>query len=98
MDLVKRGLQRLAQVKAKVAGILITQVDIDRITSYGGDYYYQGYYDYYGYTEKGQKDKRSDKVRLSKEELYQLKTDDSEVQLDLDKPAVGLAAAGGVVS
>jgi len=99
MELVKRGLQRLAQVKAKLAGILITQVDIDRITSYGGDYYYQGYYDYYGYTEKGQKKtKRPDKVRLSKEELYQLKTDDSEVQLDLDKPAAGLApaAVGGV--
>ncbi len=96
MELVKRGLQRLAQVKAKLAGILITQVDIDRITSYGGDYYYQGYYDYYGYTEKGQKTKRGDKVRLSKEELYQLKTDDSDVQLDLDMPLAGAAAAGGV--
>ncbi|MEE9335989.1 MAG: polysaccharide biosynthesis tyrosine autokinase, partial [Granulosicoccaceae bacterium] len=96
MELVKRGLQRLAQVNAKLAGVLITQVDIDRITSYGGDYYYQGYYDYYGYTEKGQKSQRPDKVRLSKEELYQLRTDDSDVQLDLDKPAMDLAAAGGV--
>ena len=96
MELVKRGLLRLSQVKAKLAGILITQVDIDRITSYGGDYYYQGYYDYYGYTEKGEKTKTPDKLRLSKEELYQLKTDDSEVNLDLDRPAGLSAAAGGV--
>jgi len=85
IDLVKRGVQRLDQVKAPLAGILITQVDIDKITSYGGDYYYQGYYDYYGYTEKGGKEvRRPGKLRLSQEELIQIKTDESDVNLDLD--------------
>ena len=82
IELVRRGLQRLKQVKAPVAGVLITQVDIDRITAYGGDYYYQGYYDYYGYTEKGAK--RGGKLRLSQEELISIKNDDSDVNLDLD--------------
>ncbi len=83
IDLVKRGIQRLEQVKAPIAGVLITQVDIDKITSYGGDYYYQGYYDYYGYTEKGAT-KRPGKLRLSQEELISIKTDESDVNLDLD--------------
>lgn len=83
IELVKRGLQRLRQVNASVAGVLITQVDIDKITSYGGDYYYQGYYDYYGYTEKG-KVKRPGKLRLTNEELISIKNDDSDVNLDLD--------------
>ena len=83
IELVKRGLQRLHQVNAPVAGVLITQVDIDKITAYGGDYYYQGYYDYYGYTEKG-KGKRPGKLRLTQEELISIKNDDSDVNLDLD--------------
>ncbi|MCK5923459.1 MAG: CpsD/CapB family tyrosine-protein kinase, partial [Methylococcales bacterium] len=85
MDLVKRGTQRLKQIGAPLAGVLITQVDIDKITSYGGDYYYQGYYDYYGYTEKGDKSRRGgNKMRLTQEELMHIRTDDSEVNLDLD--------------
>jgi len=83
LDLVKRGVQRLRQVNAPIAGILITQVDIDKITSYGGDYYYQGYYDYYGYTEKGNP-KQPGKLRLTQEELISIKNDDAEVNLDLD--------------
>jgi len=48
-DLVKRGLERLGQMDIHVAGIVVTQVDFDKIKAYGGDHYYQGYYDYYGY-------------------------------------------------
>ena len=81
IEMARRGLQRLYQVDAKIAGVIITQVDIDKITAYGGDYYYQGYYDYYGYDENGE---RGGKLKLSNEELTELRTDDSDFDLDLD--------------
>ena len=84
IELVKRGLQRLKQVSAPISGIIITQVDIDKITAYGGDYYYQGYYDYYGYTEKGQGNRTDGKLRLTKEELHQIRSEDDDMKLDLD--------------
>ena len=84
IELVKRGLQRLRQTDAPVAGVIISQVDIDKITSYGGDYYYQGYYDYYGYSEKGGDAKNGGKLRLSQQELQAIRTDDSDVSLDID--------------
>jgi len=91
LELVKRGLMRLRQVNAPIAGVLITQVDIDKITSYGGDYYYQGYYDYYGYTEKGNA-KQPGKLRLTQEELINIKNDDADVNLDLDYDMDGRSA------
>lgn len=89
IDLINRGIERLRQVKAPLAGALITQVDIEKITSYGGDYYYQGYYDYYGYHDKGELNSKGEKkgagrLRLTQEELLNIRTDDSEVNLDLD--------------
>lgn len=89
IELVKRGTERLRQVNAPIAGALITQVDIDKITAYGGDYYYQGYYDYYGYHDKEDANKKGQKkaggrLRLSQEELLNIRTDDSDVELDLD--------------
>ncbi len=84
IELVKRGVQRLRQVDAPFAGVLITQVDMDKVMSYGGDYYYQGYYDYYGYTEKGVNQKTGGKLSLSQEELLRIRTDDSDFELDLD--------------
>jgi hypothetical protein len=70
-------------VKAPVAGVIITQVDIDRITSYGGDYYYQGYYDYYDYSEKGGNRKSATgKLRLTQDELMSLQNDDSEFDFE----------------
>jgi len=89
LDLVKRGVQRLEQVKARLAGVLITQVDIDKITSYGGDYYYQGYYDYYGYTEKGEKTRAPGKIRLTQEELISMKNDDEDFDLGLGQGTRG---------
>jgi len=85
IELVRRGLQRLQQSGATVAGALVTQVDIDKITSYGGDYYYQGYYDYYGYTDKGERSRRPGKITLTQEELIRIKSDDREVDLNLDE-------------
>ena len=88
MELVKRGTERLKQVNAPLTGVLMTQVDIEKITSYGGDYYYQGYYDYYGYHDKGETGadgKRiGGKLRLTQQELMDIRTDDSDVELDLD--------------
>ena len=86
IELVKRGVQRLRQAGASIAGALITQVDIDKITSYGGDYYYQGYYDYYGYNEKGERERQGGKIRLTQEELLAIKTDDRDVDLGFDEP------------
>ncbi|AIY65440.1 GumC family protein [Pseudoalteromonas piratica] len=42
---VKRGLGRLLEVNANIAGIVLNQVDVNKTEQYGG------YYDYYGYAE-----------------------------------------------
>ncbi len=83
IELVKRGIERLKQVSAPLAGVLITQVDIEKITSYGGDYYYQGYYDYYGYTDKERGKSRKGKLVLSNEQLQHIREDDVEFDLGL---------------
>jgi len=59
LPVVRRGLDRLQEVGINVSGAVISQVDLARISSYGGDYYYQGYYDYYGYGESKPKKKKS---------------------------------------
>lgn len=46
-----RGIKRLRETGINVAGAVVTQVNIQKISSYGGDLGYQGYYDYYGYSE-----------------------------------------------
>ena len=51
MPVIKRGVERLKEKGIPIAGVVISQVDLAKISSYGGDYYYQGYYDYYGYGE-----------------------------------------------
>ena len=80
----------MQQVEADIAGILVTQVDVDKIVSYGGDYYYQGLYDYYGYSEKegNKKGKGRGKLRLTHTQLQDLQNDESEVTLDLDGEGV----------
>ncbi len=51
LPVIRRGIDRLQEVGINVAGAVISQVDLAKISGYGGDYYYQGYYDYYGYGE-----------------------------------------------
>ena len=51
LPVVRRGIDRLQEAGVNVAGAVISQVDLAKISGYGGDYYYQGYYDYYGYGE-----------------------------------------------
>jgi len=46
-----RGIKRLRESGIKITGAVVTQVNIQKISSYGGDLGYQGYYDYYGYSE-----------------------------------------------
>ena len=51
LPVVRRGIDRLQEAGINVSGAVISQVDLAKISGYGGDYYYQGYYDYYGYGE-----------------------------------------------
>ena len=60
---MRRGIDRLQEVGINVTGAVISQVDLAKISSYGGDYYYQGYYDYYGYGESKNKSKRKSIAR-----------------------------------
>ena len=46
IGMVKIGLGRLISANAKVAGVVLNQVDMKKADSYGG---YHGYYDSYGY-------------------------------------------------
>ena len=49
--LVSKGLERLAEVNAPLAGVVLDQVDVGKANRYGyGEKYgASGYYDYYGY-------------------------------------------------
>ena len=51
LPVIKRGVERLKEKGIPINGVVISQVDLAKISSYGGDYYYQGYYDYYGYAD-----------------------------------------------
>jgi len=46
-----RGVKRLRDAGIHMAGAVVTQVNLRKISSYGGDLDYQGFYDYYGYSE-----------------------------------------------
>jgi len=84
IELVKRGVARIRQAGVPLAGVIITQVDVDKITAYGGDYYYQGYYDYYGYNDDANSGKHGSKLRLSNAELIKIRTDETDFDLGMD--------------
>ena len=48
-SVARRAIQRLQHYKINLLGVVITQVDLEQIYSYGGEHYYQGYIDRYGY-------------------------------------------------
>ncbi|MFK7889208.1 MAG: GumC family protein [Granulosicoccus sp.] len=85
LDVARRGIQRLRESGAPIAGVIVTLVDIEKMAAYGGDFFYQGYYDYYGYNSN-EMDSASNggRLRLSQAEIMRLRTDDREVNLDLD--------------
>jgi len=72
----------LRQVDAPIAGVLMTQVDIDKIVSYGGDYYYQGYYDYYGYNNAGEGKKKNTRTRLTETDIQKIRLENSDYERD----------------
>ena len=49
---IKSGLSRLRYANANVIGIVLNQVDTKKQAYYGGNDYYGGYYDTYGYSSK----------------------------------------------
>lgn len=49
---VKHGLGRLNYANANVVGVVLNQVDTKKQRYYGGNEYYAGYYDSYGYSGK----------------------------------------------
>ncbi len=50
----ERGVSRLRQAGIKLSGAVVTCVNIAKINGYGGELQYQGYYDYYGYSDEQQ--------------------------------------------
>jgi len=55
--IVSRAVKRLLHHDIKICGAVISQVDFQQVSRYGGDYYYQGYFDKYGYGENLQHDR-----------------------------------------
>ena len=81
IEQARRGLERLYRIDAPVAGVLVTQVDVDKIAAYGGDYDFQGYYDYYGYNSTEQRGKKErKKFKLSQNELNVMMNTNAEVE------------------
>ncbi|MEE9319500.1 MAG: polysaccharide biosynthesis tyrosine autokinase [Granulosicoccus sp.] len=68
--LVSSGLEKLRSVDAPLAGVLLTQVDLAKLASYGADYEFHGYYDYYGYATSLQPDEMM--LNLKQEELHRI--------------------------
>ena len=52
INTVKHGLGRLKYSNANVVGVVLNQVDTKKQSYYGGNEYYAGYYDSYGYSTK----------------------------------------------
>tara|TARA_B100001245_G_scaffold184696_1_gene142755 strand:+ start:33739 stop:35973 length:2235 start_codon:yes stop_codon:yes gene_type:complete len=52
-SLVKKGLERMKQNQARILGVVLNQVDVERERKYTGSY--AGYYDTYGYTHTNNK-------------------------------------------
>ena len=57
VPLIRKGIERLAEVNAPLAGIVLDHVDVKKSRKYGYGYGYkyggEGYYDYYGYSSTG---------------------------------------------
>ncbi|NND92592.1 MAG: polysaccharide biosynthesis tyrosine autokinase [Granulosicoccus sp.] len=69
--MVNNGLEKLRSVHAPIAGVLLTQVDLRKLASYGADYEFHGHYDYYGYSLP----EGDDTLTLDREELRSIQTE-----------------------
>lgn len=84
INLVRRGITRLQRAGGDIEGILMTQVDIDKMIGYCGNYSIEGYhdaYDLYEYSEDGEK--RSSRFSLSLKELIDIRDDNSTDNLSI---------------
>jgi len=86
-QIVGRALDRLKQVHARVDGVVMTQVDIDKLVSYAGDHYYQGYYDYYGYLDSSKSPDQ--RLKISQSELEAINQAEDDFEYDFDFPESG---------
>mgnify|MGYP000536198694 CR=1 FL=1 len=50
LRVVANGLEKLRAADAPLAGVLLTQVDLDKLATYGADYEFHGYYGYGDYS------------------------------------------------
>jgi len=50
-EVAARGVNRMRNAGINIAGVVVSQVNLKKLASYGGELDYQGYYDYYGYSE-----------------------------------------------
>jgi len=63
--IVNNGLDKLRSVDAPLAGVMLSQVDLDKLATYGADVEFHGLYDYYGYSLPDSEDS----LTLGREEL-----------------------------
>lgn len=85
IELARRGLERLRRVGAPIKGVLVSQVDLDKVKTYSGNYSYQGYHDSYGFY-KDDKERKSSRSRMkldSKEAISNL-MDEQKLDLGFD--------------
>lgn len=52
VKIIKQGIDRLVHADANLVGALVTQADMEKLETYGGDIHYGGYYDSYGYADE----------------------------------------------
>ena len=106
-EFARRAIGRLRQANAPIAGVLVTQVDIDKLATYGGDHYYYGYYDHYGYGGKGGGEGGGKRLSLTSEELMELRSENDDFDLGMGRGSTtaelgigsgGAARRGEVVS
>ncbi|MGQ7843491.1 GumC family protein [Granulosicoccus sp. 3-233] len=82
---VKRGIQRLRSAGARVAGVLLTQVDVDKVKAYGGNSYHQGYFDYYDSSEVQESSPPHGQFELTPERLAAINSPKAGLEIELDR-------------
>jgi len=92
MNLVRRGITRLQRVGAPIEGVLVTQVNVRKISAYAGNYSQQGYHDSqvaYGYADTDRV--QHPRVKLSAQEIMAIRNDEGAVNLGIDSMYNGTA-------
>jgi len=85
MNLVRRGVTRLHQAGARIEGIVMTQVDVEKMADYCGNYSLEGYSDSaveYGHADS--EEHPHSEIRLTFEETMDIRNDKNAVNLGID--------------